>query len=104
MSLPFEDACSDPVYSADMIYHIHDMSSQTVVMSKMIRMLRTGGRLILVTANPRPVLFPVRLITRVVADMLVFPKLARQIKGKSPMLNKPAKLSRHRARRDGVGD
>lgn len=92
VDLPFDDARFDTVYSAHMIYHIDDPAAQTAAMREMQRVLRPGGTLVLVTANPRPLLFPARLAMRVVADTPVLCDLARRLKGKSPVPYRPAKL------------
>ncbi|WP_120501896.1 class I SAM-dependent methyltransferase [Roseovarius sp. EL26] len=93
VALPFKDEVFDVVYSAHMLYHIEDRASQSAAISEMLRVLRPNGRLIIATANPRPILFPMRLMIRVVADMPILSKWARKLKGPSPIPYNPAKLS-----------
>ena len=60
--LPFDDSQFDTVYSAHMLYHIPDFAAQRTALQEMLRVVRPGGVLVLITANPRPLLFPVRLL------------------------------------------
>lgn len=66
--LPFGDASFDAVFSAHVLYHLPDPAAQARAMGQMLRVLRPGGRMVLVVANPRPIAFPVRLAKRLVAD------------------------------------
>lgn len=92
VSMPFRDESFDAVYSAHMIYHIEDRASQVAALREMLRVLRPGGSLILITANPRPLLFPMRLGIRVVADTPYLSAFARKLKGSSPIPYNPPKL------------
>lgn len=67
-SLPFEDQRFGAVFSAHMLYQIEERDAQAAALREMVRVLEPGGALVLVTANPRPLLFPVRALGRVVAD------------------------------------
>ena len=96
VDLPFEDASFDTVYSAHMIYHIVDKASQSAALQEMVRVLKPGGTLVLITANPRPLLFPARMLIRIVADTPVLSQLARKIKGSSPIPYRPAKISAYK--------
>ena len=75
-----------------MLYHIVDRAAQAAAISEMLRVLRPGGSLVIVTCNPRPILFPIRAIMRLVADTPVLSKLARKIKGPSPVPYNPSRL------------
>ena len=44
-----------------MLYHIPDSAGQRSALHEMLRVVRPGGVLVLITANPRPLLFPIRL-------------------------------------------
>ena len=65
--LPFEDGAFDVVYSAHAIYHIDTVDGQAAAFREAMRVVRPGGRAIFVLANPFPLLFPYRLIRRVLA-------------------------------------
>lgn len=65
--LPFEDGAFDVVYSAHAIYHIDSVAGQVAAFQEAMRIVRPGGRAIFVMANPFPILFPLRLIRRVLA-------------------------------------
>jgi len=96
VDLPFEDGVFDTVYSAHMIYHIVDRNSQRAALKEMIRVLKPGGALVLVTANPRPILFPVRFLIRLVADTPFLSGIARKLKGSSLIPYNPAKISAYK--------
>jgi len=66
-NLPFEDGAFDVVYSAHAIYHIDTIDGQEAALREAMRVVRPGGRAILILANPFPILFPYRLIRRVLA-------------------------------------
>jgi SAM-dependent methyltransferase len=66
--LPFEDGAFDVVYSAHAIYHIDTVDGQTAAFREAMRVVRPGGRAIFVLANPFPLLFPIRLVRRVLDD------------------------------------
>ena len=65
--LPFEDGAFDVVYSAPPIYHIDTVDGQAAAFREAMRVVRPGGRAMFVLANPFPLLFPYRLIRRVLA-------------------------------------
>ena len=92
-NLSFETAAFDAVYSAHMIYHIDSVEAQKLALEELVRVLKPGGKLILITANPRPLLFPVRLLIRLIAESPVLGKIARRIKGNSPLPYNPQKIS-----------
>lgn len=91
--LQFEDGQFDAIYSAHMLYHIEDPSAQYIALQEMQRVLKPGGVLILHLANPRPVLFPVRALTRLVASSRLLKKLARKVRGNSPLPYNPQSIS-----------
>lgn len=66
-SLPFDDGAFDVVYSSQAIYHIDTVDGQAAAFHEAMRVLRPGGRAIFVLGNPFPLLFPYRLVRRVVA-------------------------------------
>lgn len=103
-NLPFEDGQFDAVISSHVIYHIADPDAQARAISEMVRVLRPGGTFALVTANPRPLAFPGRLISRVVADLPGIGDLARKMRGNGPVPYRPLPLSwvRRRLRPHGT--
>jgi SAM-dependent methyltransferase len=67
--LPYEDARFDAVYCAHVLYHIPHRAEQQAALREMMRVLRPGGVLVLITANPHPMLFPLRLAKRLLAEV-----------------------------------
>lgn len=90
--LPFEDGRFDAVYSAHMIYHIERPDAQRAALGEMMRVLRPGGVLALISANPRPLLFPIRLARRLVADTPVVGDVLDGIRKKPPLPYRPMSL------------
>ncbi len=66
--LPFEDQRFGAVFSAHALSRLDHPSSQAAALREMARVLAPGGALVLVTANPRPLLFPHRALSRLVLD------------------------------------
>lgn len=64
--LPFEDERFGAVFSANALSRLDHPSSQAAALREMARVLEPGGALVLVTANPRPLLFPHRALSRLV--------------------------------------
>jgi ubiquinone/menaquinone biosynthesis C-methylase UbiE len=95
-ALPMQDARFDAVFSAHMIYHIPDRASQARALSEMVRVLRPGGVLVLITANPRPLMWPGRLATRLAADTPMLGPMLRRLKRNAPLPYAPAILGWYR--------
>lgn len=91
-ALPFADATFDAVYCAHMIYHIEDPAAQEKALNEMMRVLRPGGVLVLLAANPRPLLFPVRLIKRLLADTPVLGAWLDRLRTKPPLPYQPMSI------------
>ena len=70
--LPFSDGEFDAVYSSHVLYHIDNVAGQAAALEEMARVLRPGGVAVLHLENPRPLLFPIRLGMRLVADTPVW--------------------------------
>ena len=87
-SLPFESDRFDAVYSAHALYHNADPAAQAASIAEMLRVLRPGGMLVLVLANPRPLFFWIRLAMRLLAESPMRPLLERirAALGKKPQL------------------
>lgn len=84
--LPFSNGEFDAVYSAHVLYHINNVAGQAAALEEIVRVLRPGGTAVLNLANPRPLLFPIRLGTRLVADTPVLNNLANRLRKKQPAL------------------
>lgn len=91
--LPFNDNQFDAVYSAHMLYHIPDSAGQKSALHEMMRVLKPGGVLVLITANPRPLLFPIRFLKRLFADTPVVAYISNFIRRKPPIPYKPMPLN-----------
>jgi SAM-dependent methyltransferase len=81
-ALPFEDDSFDAAYSAQMIYHLEDLSAQEAALSELLRVVRPGGVVVIITANPRPLAFPMRLAKRMAADTPLFGSLLNRLRPK----------------------
>ncbi len=91
-NLPFDDNTFDAVYSANMIYHIADWRAQRTALDQLLRVTRPGGVLILIAANPHPLLFPARLIRRLLAEAPLIGPLLNRIRRKPPLPYHPMPL------------
>jgi SAM-dependent methyltransferase len=67
-ALPFKDGEFDAVYSAHVFYHIANVEAQRQAFEEAARVVRPGGRVVLILANARPLLCWGRLVRRLVAD------------------------------------
>src|SRR5204862_7110682 len=65
--LPFDDGAFDAVYSAHVIYHIDKADGQRTALREAMRVVKPGGRAVVVLANPVPLRVPYRLLRRVLA-------------------------------------
>jgi ubiquinone/menaquinone biosynthesis C-methylase UbiE len=90
--LTFEDEQFDAVYSAHMLYHIEEPLAQKVALKEMLRVVRANGVVVLIVANPRPLLFPIRFIKRFISDLPVIGLIANRIRPKPPLPYKPMSL------------
>jgi ubiquinone/menaquinone biosynthesis C-methylase UbiE len=102
--LPFSDCEFDTVYSAHVLYHIDNTAGQAAALLEIIRVLRPGGMAVLHLANPRPLLFPVRLGMRLVADTPVLWTFAKRLRKKRPALPyRPLSISWYQRRLQEYG-
>jgi len=92
-SLPFADSSFDAVYSAHAIYHIPDDRAQAKAFAEAMRVLRPGGVAVFVLANPRPLLFPVRLLRRLAAETPGLGAFLNRIRPQPPLPYRPMSLS-----------
>lgn len=91
-SLPFPDSTFDAGYSAHVFYHIDDVASQAKAYREICRVVRPGGRVVLVLANARPLLFPVRMLMRIAADTPVLSGALRRLRPPGPLPYRPMTL------------
>lgn len=91
-SLPFPDNTFDAGYSAHVFYHIDDLASQAKAYREICRVVRPGGRVVLVLANPRPLLFPLRMLTRMMADTPVLSGALRRLRPRGRLPYRPMTL------------
>ncbi|MHB8744579.1 MAG: class I SAM-dependent methyltransferase [Sulfuricaulis sp.] len=90
--LPFGDGDFDAAYSAHAIYHIDNSDGQAAALSEIMRIVRPGGRAVFVLVNPFPLLFPGRLLRRVLAMTPVISTLLNSIRTKPPLPYLPMPL------------
>jgi ubiquinone/menaquinone biosynthesis C-methylase UbiE len=83
--LPFADNTFDAVYSAHMLYHIPVIEEQGRAFRETARVVRPGGVVVLIVANPRPLLFPVRLLRRAMADNYYVSRMVNRLR-RTPLL------------------
>jgi ubiquinone/menaquinone biosynthesis C-methylase UbiE len=91
-SLPFPDGAFDAGYSAHVFYHIDNVASQAKACTEICRVVRPGGRVVLVLANPRPLLFPVRMLMRLAADTPVLSGALRRLRPPGRLPYRPMTL------------
>ncbi|MFQ5697645.1 MAG: class I SAM-dependent methyltransferase [Myxococcota bacterium] len=91
-ALPFRAGSFDAVYSAHALYHIPDPRHQRRAFDEIARVLRPGGVAILLLANPRPLLFPLRLARRLLADTPGLGTLADRLRKPPPLPYRPMPL------------
>jgi ubiquinone/menaquinone biosynthesis C-methylase UbiE len=91
-NLPFQAGTFDVAYSAHVIYHLDDPAAQELAIAEMLRVVRPGGVVILITANPRPLAFPGRMLRRMVADTPVLGPWLNRLRTKQPLPFKPMTL------------
>jgi ubiquinone/menaquinone biosynthesis C-methylase UbiE len=66
--LPVATASVDAVYCSHVLHRIPDAADQASALREIGRVLRPGGVAVMLVANPRPLLSPVRLLRRILAD------------------------------------
>jgi SAM-dependent methyltransferase len=91
-NLPFENNTIDVIYSAHVIYHIDTVDGQAAALREAMRILRPGGQAIFVLANPFPLLFPYRLIRRVLAMTPGLNAVLNRLRSKPPLPYLPMPL------------
>jgi SAM-dependent methyltransferase len=102
--LPFGDGDFDAAYSAHAIYHIDNPDGQAAALAEIMRVVRPGGRAVFVLANPFPLLFPWRLLRRVLAMTPVINTLLNSIRARPPLRYLPMPLGWLRRQLTNWGD
>jgi len=97
-ALPFDGGAFDAVYSSHMIYHIDNAAAQDAALAEMVRVVRPGGVVVLIAANPYPLAFPVRLARRLAADTPILGSILQRIRSKPPIPYKPMPIGWMRRR------
>ncbi|HWE53391.1 MAG TPA: class I SAM-dependent methyltransferase [Bryobacteraceae bacterium] len=92
-SLPFRSGEFDAVYSAHVIYHIANAAAQKAALGEFVRVVRPGGVVVLIAANPHPLVFPVRLLRRVAADTPLLGPLLDRIRPRPLLPYKPMSIT-----------
>ncbi|MCF8378298.1 MAG: class I SAM-dependent methyltransferase [Bacteroidales bacterium] len=87
--MPFQDETFDTSYSAHVIYHIPSKSGQRQAFDEILRVTKKGGKAIFILANPRPLLFPIRLIKRLIIDTPFLDQLINGVRPKAVLPYKP---------------
>lgn len=96
-SLPFQTGAFDVVYSAQAIYHIDTIKGQSEAFREAMRIVRPGGRAIFIMGNPFPLLFPLRLMRRVLAMTPFIGTVLNRLRAKPPLPYLPMPLGWMRA-------
>ena len=103
-NLPFEDNAFDVVYSAHAIYHIDTVEGQAAAFREAMRIVRPGGRAMFVLANPFPLLFPYRLLRRVLAMTPGLNTVLNRLRAKPPLPYLPMPLGWMKGQLEKWGD
>ncbi len=103
-ALPFDDASFDAAYSAHVLYHIPTADGQARAFAEIMRVLRPGGIAVLILANPRPLLFPVRLARRLLFDLPVLGPMIDRKRKKGPLPYLPMGIGWMRKQLQPVAD
>jgi SAM-dependent methyltransferase len=88
-ALPFADNSFDAAHCAHVLYHIDSAAGQAAAMREMLRVVRPGGVVVLLVANPFPLLAPLRAAARLVASIPVLSDLLRAMRKPSPLPYRP---------------
>jgi ubiquinone/menaquinone biosynthesis C-methylase UbiE len=102
--LPFPDKIFDAIYSAHMIYHIAETAGQRDAMSEMCRVVRPGGIIMLITANPFPLFSPIRFFKRLLASTPVIRDALNLIRKRPPLPYRPMSIGWMKRQLERYGD
>lgn len=103
-AMPFDAAAFDAVYCAHVVYHIDNPAGQDAAIAELIRVVRPGGVVVLVAANPHPWAFPVRFSRRVLAGTPIIGRILNRLRRKPPLPYRPMPIGwiRQRLARHGT--
>ena len=103
-ALPFDEDTFDAVYCAHVIYHIEEPAGQDAAIEELIRVVRPGGVVVLISANPHPLVFPLRFLRRVLATAPVIGHILNRLRSKPPLPYRPQPIGwiRRRIARHGT--
>jgi SAM-dependent methyltransferase len=102
--LPFSDQSFDAAYSAHALYHIPKVDEQATAFREIARVIRSGGVALFLLANPRPLLFPVRLAKRLLADTPYLGDVLNRLRPKPPLPYRPMPIGWMRRQLAPFGD
>ncbi len=91
--LPFSDQSFDAAYSAHALYHIPKVDEQATAFREIARVVRRGGVAVFIMANPHPLLFPIRLTKRLLADTPYLGQVLNRLRPKPPLPYRPMPIS-----------
>ena len=97
-ALPFDDGAFEAVYCAHMIYHIEDPVAQDAALAELVRVVRPGGVIVLIAANPRPLAFPIRLARRLAAGTPLAGAILNRLRPRPPLPYHPMPIGWMRRR------
>lgn len=97
-ALPFDDSTFDAVYCAHMIYHIEDPAAQEAALAEFVRVVRPGGVVVVVAANPRPLAFLLRFARRLAADAPLVGSVLNRLRPRPVLPYKPMPIGWMRRR------
>ncbi len=103
-NLPFDDQSFDAVYSAHMIYHLPDPAAQEAALGEMLRVLKPNGMAVILAANPRPLLFPVRFLKRLLSDAPILGAMLNRLRREGPIPYNPMPIGWMRKRLERSGE
>jgi ubiquinone/menaquinone biosynthesis C-methylase UbiE len=78
--LPLATASVDAVYCSHVLHQIPDAADQASALREIGRVLRPGGVAVMLVANPRPLLSPVRLFRQLMADTPYLGDVLKQLR------------------------
>jgi SAM-dependent methyltransferase len=88
-SVPLPDDQFDVAYCAHMIYHLPTVDDQRRALREMARIVRPGGVLAVVSANPYPWLFPWRCVAWAILDAPILGALVNAARPPPPLPYRP---------------
>jgi SAM-dependent methyltransferase len=103
-NLPFPEHCFDAAYSAHALYHIPIVAEQATAFHEIARVVRHGGVAVFLLANPHPLLSPVRLARRLLADTPYLGDMLNRLRRKPPLPYRPMPIGWMRRQLAPYGD